>query len=530
MTRVNAVAGRTTERPRLTVRARFVTAAVTLAALGMVIAGGTAYLLQRERVDVLIDDSLTRNVEEFRQLAVNGVDPSTGAGFTTVRDLLYVALQRTVPAANEGMLAVVDGEVPFRAIDAVRLRPERVPELVAAAVAAQQDDVVSLGSVDAQGTTYRYATIPVTVRGDTSAGVLVFAFDRQAEHAELVRTYRTFALVALGCLAVLALVGWVVAGRLLAPIRLLRRTAQRISDSDLSDRIPVQGTDDLSDLARTVNSMLDRLERAFRSQRELLDDAGHELRTPLTIIRGHVELMDTDDPADVADTRTLVLDELDRMHRLVEDLVVLATADRPDFVRPAPTDVGLLTDDVLDKARTLGGHRWVVEGRAEGTVVLDAQRITQAWLQLAANAAKFAPPGSTVRLGSALDRGRLLLTVHDTGPGVRAEDAQRIFERFARGQAGRGVDGAGLGLPIVDAIAAAHGGVARVDPTPASSTPGPDRAGPGARFTIDLPLAAVPAPSVAAPSDGAPSDGAPTPDGAPPSFPPAVLPATEGAP
>ena len=82
--------------------------------------------------------------------------------------------------------------------------------------------------------------------------------------------------------------------------------------------------------------MLDRLENAFGSQRELLDDVGHELRTPLTIVRGHLELLDPDDPDDVVATQALALDELDRMHRLVDDLVTLATADRPDFVRPAP--------------------------------------------------------------------------------------------------------------------------------------------------------------------------------------------------
>jgi signal transduction histidine kinase len=272
-------------------------------------------------------------------------------------------------------------------------------------------------------------------------------------------------------------VGWVVAGRLLAPLRLLGATAQRITDSDLTDRIPTSGDDDVSELTRTVNAMLDRLETAFDSQRQLLDDAGHELRTPLTILRGHLELLDPTDVADTAATRALALDEVDRMHRLVEDLVTLAKAERPDFVRLAPVDVGRLTDDVLDKARTLGERRWSIDQRAEANVLLDAQRITQALLQLAANAVKFSDEGTTVALGSAVREGRVRLWVRDEGQGISPEDAGRIFERFARGHGGRGVEGSGLGLPIVRAIAEAHGGTIRLDSRP----------GRGSTFTLDLP-------------------------------------------
>jgi signal transduction histidine kinase len=223
--------------------------------------------------------------------------------------------------------------------------------------------------------------------------------------------------------------------------------------------------------------MLDRLETAFDSQRLLLDDAGHELRTPLTILRGHLELLDPADPADTAATRALALDEVDRMHRLVEDLVTLAKAERPDFVQLAPVDVGRLTDDVLDKARALGQRRWSIDERVEATVWLDAQRITQAWLQLAANAVKFSADGTKVAFGSAVQHGRVRLWVRDEGPGVSPEDSGRIFERFTRGHAGRGVEGSGLGLPIVTAIAEAHGGTIQLR----------TRLGEGSTFTLDLP-------------------------------------------
>jgi len=165
-------------------------------------------------------------------------------------------------------------------------------------------------------------------------------------------------------------------------------------------------------------------------------------------------------------------------------------------VRPAPTDLGQLTDDVVDGARVLGNRRWQVEARADAVVVVDAQRVTQAWLQLIANALAFTAEGARIRVGSAVRGDRALLWVHDDGAGVAPGDQARIFERFERGagtRSGRRTDGAGLGLPIVAAIAAAHGGSVRLDrPAPDARAAALDRADPwsplmGARFVLDLP-------------------------------------------
>ncbi len=479
----------TTERTprRVTVRARIVVAVLALTALALTVAGLTAWVLQREQLDDRVDAFLTSNVQEFVTLATEGVDPATGAPFADVRELLRLAIQRTAPADSEGMLGFVDGRLSLTApMETVPLRVEEDAALVRAVAAHTGSRDVWLRTLTTPETTYRYAAIPVEVLGDDRQGLLVYAFDRRAVHAELSATFRTYALVSLGAVAAIGVVGWLLAGRLLSPIRVLRRTAQQITDTDLSARIAVTGSDDLSDLTRTVNAMLDRLEAALVSQRRLLDDAGHELRTPLTIVRGHLELLDAADPADVAATRALVLDEVDRMHRLVDDLVTLATADRPDFLRTAPTDVAALTEDVVGKARHLGDHRWRVGHVAPVTAVLDPQRVTQALLQLAANATKFAPQGTLVRVASESRDGSLLLSVTDEGPGVAPADAGRIFERFARATSGRGVEGSGLGLPIVAAIAAAHGGRAYVEPGPG---------GRGSTFVVQVPLVRpVPAP------------------------------------
>lgn len=254
-------------------------------------------------------------------------------------------------------------------------------------------------------------------------------------------------------------IGWAVAGRILAPVRLVRTTAAELTEQDLTRRIPVAGRDDIAALAETFNGMLDRLERAFAAQRVFVDDAGHELRTPITIVRGHLELMG-DDPADREETVRLVTDELDRMSRIVEDLLLLAGAERPDFVRPEPVQVAELTADVFVKVRTLGERDWVLDGVADLEVRLDPQRMTQAMVQLAQNAVQHTVPGQRIRIGSRAEDGRVELYVADHGPGIPAEDAEVIFERFRRGTSRRGArtSGAGLGLAIVKAIAEGHHG------------------------------------------------------------------------
>ncbi|MPV36493.1 HAMP domain-containing protein [Georgenia subflava] len=466
----------------MTVRARILVLVLVLTGLTLAVAGGTAYALQRARVDDAIDASLQRTAQEFSTYAADSVDPTTGEPYTDPRSLIYAGMLREVPAANEGMIGFVDGALEFTMPSGLPLGDDA--ELVAhltsslAATAEQGDGTGVISSFETSTTEYRYALIPVSV-DDVGVGALVVGFDRAAEQASVNDTFRTYALVSLVAFAALAVVGWVLSGRLLSPVRKLREATEQISDTDLSRRIKVRGNDDLSDLTRTVNAMLARLEDAFTSQRRLLDDAGHELRTPITIVRGHLELMDPQDPEDAAATKELALSELDRMHRLADDLVMLAKTEQPDFVQPSPVSVGELTDNVLDQARLLGERRWLVDERLEATAEVDAQRLTQAMLQLVANAVKFSEEGSTVAVGSALRGDRLQLWVRDEGVGIAPEERERIFERFGRAQ-GEGSprrEGAGLGLAIVAAIAQAHGGRVSVD----------SHLGIGSIFVLDLP-------------------------------------------
>jgi signal transduction histidine kinase len=314
------------------------------------------------------------------------------------------------------------------------------------------------------------------------AGALLVVNLLAEDRAELLDTMQTYAIVAtLSLFLVTGVAAWQ-SGRLLSPLRTLRDTADEIGETDLSRRIPERGNDDITALTRTVNGMLDRLEAAFRGQREFLDDAGHELKTPLTVLRGHLELLDATDPAEVTETRELLLDEVDRMARLVNDLILLAKSDRPDFVTRVEVELGELTEDVLAKARALGPREWRLDASTEVTVRLDAQRVTQALLQLADNAVKHTREGDVIAIGSSYGAGWVELWVRDTGPGVAPENRDHIFERFGRAEVPEHDEGFGLGLSIVRAIAVAHGGTVRVTDAPPH----------GARFVMSLPARPVP--------------------------------------
>jgi signal transduction histidine kinase len=259
-------------------------------------------------------------------------------------------------------------------------------------------------------------------------------------------------------------------------LRLLRDTARSIGESDLTRRIPVEGEDELADLARTFNEMLDRLEQAFASQKAFISDAGHELRTPITIIRGHLEVMG-DDPEERRETLELVADELDRMGRLVNDLLLLAKANRPDFLEPQTIDLDDLTRELFAKASALAERDWRLAAVGSGRIVADRQRLTQALMNLSQNAVAHTHEGDAVELGSQLAGRSVRLWVRDTGPGVPEDQQARIFERFVRLNGGRHAEGAGLGLAITRAVAEAHGGRVELESSP----------GAGARFTVVIP-------------------------------------------
>lgn len=434
-------------------------------------------VIWQAQLDRQVDEQLRREADKLRRFAKTAREPGTGRPFPDAASLLTAFMTVNLPSRDEMFFSIVDGRADRRSPNEVPVRVDRDE-----AVVARLADVrgTEIGWLDSPAGKVRYGVIPVRVTGDRHDVRLVVLEFRDRQQREERRVGKILLVTGGGALVCAGLAGWLVAGRVLAPIRLVRQTAERISESDLTRRLAVTGTDDVAALAHTFNHMLDRLESAFTTQRRFLDEVAHELRTPITVVRGHLELMDEEEEARDA-TRALVVDELDRMSRIVEDLLLLAKAERPDFLTFGETNLTDLVVDVVAKARALGDRHWRVAAVSEATVLVDGQRLTQGLIQLAANAVRHTRDGDLVEMGSAVREGRVLLWVRDSGPGVGPEDRERIFGRFA--QAGRAASpdpagtGIGLGLAIVREIAQAHGGTAWVE----------DAEGGGARFVIDLP-------------------------------------------
>jgi signal transduction histidine kinase len=448
-------------------------AVALLTALALAGAGLVVYVLESARIDRAMVTSVERELAEFRTLQREGVDPRTGQRFANATELIETFLTQNLAEDDELLVGwYADGRRQVQGAD--RHRPV-VREAAFREAVNQRLRTGGTASVDTRWGTVLLTVQPVTDSRRSAAFVDVF-FLSESE-AELRRTMTTYFVVAVLSLGLITLLAGLQAGRLLRPLRTLRDEANAITESDLSRRLPETGNDDITALTRTFNDMLARLDAAFVAQRRFLDDAGHELKTPLTVVRGHTELLDSNDPADVEETRVLLLDEIDRMSRLVEDLMMLAKADRPDFVRTAEVPVAELTASVLEKCRALGDRTWVLDETAGVSTQLDEQRITQALLQLAANAVRHTSTGQEVAIGSSVHGDTVRLWVRDQGPGVPDSRKEAIFERFERGDV-HDDEGTGLGLSIVSAIALAHGGAAHVE----------DAVPSGARFVLTLPV------------------------------------------
>jgi signal transduction histidine kinase len=220
--------------------------------------------------------------------------------------------------------------------------------------------------------------------------------------------------------------------------------------------------------------------RLLERQRQFVQDASHELRTPITIAMGHAELLarESGDP-ELAEDAGIVVDELRRLHRLADRLLLLASSADPDFLTRTPTAVERLLAEVRDRwARSQ--RRWVLDNGAAATVLADPDRLGTALDALIENAVKQTGPGDEIRLSGRLEGDRVVLAVADSGPGIDPDRLELIFDRFTRLDVGRSRDrgGVGLGLAIVKAIAEAHGGSVQVR----------SALGQGSVFEILLPL------------------------------------------
>ena len=322
-----------------------------------------------------------------------------------------------------------------------------------------------LGVVERGAQDYLLAGRPLVLGSETIGGVELAA---PLAPVRDIQRQVLFVLILTAALAtiIIGLGFWFLIGKTLEPVRRMTGTAAEISREDLSRRIAYQGPpDELGELAGTLNGMLARLESAFGAQDRFISDVSHELRTPLTIIKGHLQVLDREvdpDPALVKKEHALVLDELDRMNRLVEELLTLARLQRTDVLEWGSVDLDNLLSTLTSQGEHLGKRLWAVDQLPGVTIQADQDRLTQAFLNLMQNAVRHTDPDTPIALGGAVADGHVRLWVRDEGAGMAPEVRERVTERFFHGPLQDGA-GLGLGLAIVAGIAEAHGGKLEIE-------------------------------------------------------------------
>ena len=284
-------------------------------------------------------------------------------------------------------------------------------------------------------------------------------------------------------LVIAALVGAFLAWTALRPIDKVTQTAaQIVSAQDLKQRLPIPKTnDEISRLTSTINNMLERLDKFFQAQIRLSADVSHELRTPLTAIRGNVDLLRrgaANDPAELSEALSIIDGELDRMSRIVADLLLLSQADAGLSLRLEPVELDTVVLEVYRQARVIANGIPIHLGHEDQAIVRgDPDRLKQLLINLMTNAIKHTPYSGSITLSLYRDKEWVRVTVADTGRGIAPTALPHIFERFYQAQDSENQSGSGLGLSIAQWIAKAHGGEITVT----------SELGKGSTFTLWLP-------------------------------------------
>jgi two-component system sensor histidine kinase MprB len=379
---------------------------------------------------------------------LNAVIASRPAGFAAAR------IDRTVPLGN-----------------VTRFRPGAFKVLVPRTSTAVQVRVFSRKAVALRRVVQRFSTttikgVPTRVLTLTapSETVMLSRSLLEVDH-NLSRLKWLLVVISLGGIGAAAILGALVSGRAVAPLRRLTEATERIVETgDLSERTGRRGRDEISRLSVRLDELLGSLEASLRTQRQLVADASHELRTPLTTLRANVGLLSRPGALQEGEREGLLADvqeELEAMTTLVGELVELARGEERD-VAPREFRLDEVVRAVVDRAaRRPAAVSFTT--RLEPSVITGVpERVERAVANLLDNASKWSPPDRAVEV--AVCGG--LVEVRDHGPGIASEDRPLVFDRFYRSERARGMPGAGLGLAIVKQIADAHGGTVTVDEAP----------------------------------------------------------------
>jgi two-component system, OmpR family, sensor kinase len=495
---------------RQPLRVKLVATMVALLTLGLVVTGVAAWAVMRSYLVGQVDDNLASSAEE----QVNALQGPRN--LQLLSNLSQAACpdqnQPGAPAAYAFELTNSSGTLSCSSADSSGGSEPDFPSWTVGDVQQAGGQPFTVGSVNGGG---QWRAVAVLAPADT-------VFFLAASLTPVQHTLGQLVLIEIlgGVIVVLLLgvLGYALVRRSLRPLVEVEGAAEDIAAGDLSRRVPeLDPATEVGRLSRSFNTMVDRIESAFRERevseaearaseermRRFVADASHELRTPLTSIRGFAELYRQGavmSEHDISRVMRRIEDQATRMGLLVEDLLLLARLDQQRPLDLQPVDLLSIAGEAVQDARALEPDRDVTLAVADGAppplVLGDGTRLRQVVGNLMSNALTHTPAGTPVRVSVGTDGPYGRLDVADQGPGMSADDAAHVFERFYRADSSRArtSGGTGLGLSIAAALVTAHAGELLVQTQP-------DR---GATFTMRIPLAPAVEPSRPADPDPAP--------------------------
>ncbi len=458
----------------MSIQNRLLSIYTTIFVVAFLLFAAIVYTLPRNRIDAEIDADLAEMVAQLRK---GGLEQRSDGTFRiTIPDELLTLKT----AASFYVIGYTDGEIPISSENLGNYR-----EFLDAGVLPTAAPVYSTVTVD--DTLIRVYTVPIFGSGGGETLDNVVGYIQVGRLFDSVESFYRFLIIALfvgfaGATASLFLAVLLTPSSF-KPLEDIADVARQITNADdLSMRVPyTEREDEIGVLARSFNLLLERMERLFQTQQQLLADVSHELRTPLTAIRGNVDLMRRMGEGD-EESLDIILEELERMTRLVGDLLLLARADAGGIpIERKRVEVDPLLFEIYHQVMMLDLQVTVTLDEIDQVCVMgDPDRLKQLMWNLVSNAIKYTPAGGEVHLRLSKDNGWARFEVQDTGKGISPQELPYIFDRFYRVDKSRSQSGAGLGLSIARYIAQAHGGSIEVD----------SEVGAGTTFTTLLPLLA----------------------------------------
>jgi two-component system, OmpR family, sensor kinase len=430
-------------------------------------------VIARSHLERTLDSELRGSAQSFRR------GPATGArDVVTLRKATRRWLaERPLPEGQMAAIRLSDGGV-LTSVGGLDLFEIRTPQKLLAAREARW------WRLEGSDGPVRGLTVPI-VRGDRQLGTLVLLAYEEPVYDTLSALLSGIALASAIGLGLALLIGILAVRRSLRPLtRMTAEVATIQATGDLSRRVSLgDDTDEVARLANAFDRMLAKLEESFEAQRRFLTDASHELRTPLTVVRGQLELLADELDAAADGTFSVATNELDRMARIIDDLLLLARLDEGMELRREAVEVELVLREALLRAMLTTPRDVGVEAEPGVYALADAERLLQVVTNLVTNAVHHSDETGRIVLAAQRRNGYVQVKVADSGPGIPPGDRPHVFERFYRGAKERASapEGSGLGLAIASSLVAAMNGTIDVQSVQQRGT----------TFCISLPAAST---------------------------------------